>query len=382
MKRLVQIVPHYSPPYVGGMEMRARDRAHWLANSGWAVEILTSSGLTYPHTVEEGKPTGGTPTGGTPTVRYLRSREIAHTPIIFSLPAALAKMPKDSVVHLEAALAFSPEVTAFICKLRKMPYVVRHALDTEGHTKLRDALLRLYQRAVLTWVYRGAALVIVLTPDDIPLVTGKYGIAWEKIRVIPNATTLTPAESHKTTPHEPFRLLFAGRVAMQKNVPLLLRSLRRFLDTYALPVHLDIAGDGDDMPQVRRLISELSLAEHVDLKGFVHGQQLEELYESVDALVLTSTRETFGQVMLEAMTKGLPVIASNINCVRTIVADGTSGLLADLDEQSFAGAIYRLVAEDGLYEKLSRGALDGAKGYSMAATMDSYVAAYAQAKRP
>jgi glycosyltransferase involved in cell wall biosynthesis len=169
---------------------------------------------------------------------------------------------------------------------------------------------------------------------------------------------------------------------MQKNVPLLLRSLRRFLDAYALPVHLDIAGDGDDMPRVRRLISELSLAEHVDLKGFVHGQQLEELYESVDALVLTSTRETFGQVMLEAMTKGLPVIASDINCVRTIVADGTSGLLADLDEQSFASAIHRLVAEDGLYEKLSRGALDRAKGYSMAATMDSYVAAYAQARRP
>lgn len=377
MKRLVQIAPHYSPPYVGGMEMRARDRADWLASSGWAVEILTSSGLTYPHTVAEGKPTGGTL-----TVRYLRSREIAHTPIIFSLPVAMAKVPKDSVVHMEAALAFSPEVAAFICKLRKIPYVVRQALETEGHTKLRDALLRLYQRTILTRVYRGAALVIVLTPDDIPLVTDKYGVARERVRVIPNATTLTPAQSHRTAPHEPFRLLFAGRVAMQKNLPLLLRSLRRFLDTYALPVHLDIAGDGDGMPQVRRLISELSLAEHVDLLGFVHGQELEALYESADALVLPSTRESFGIVLLEAMTKGTPVIASNIKCVRTIVADGTSGLLADLDEQSFASAIYRLVTEDGLYEKLSRGALEAAQSYSMAATMDSYLAAYAECQRP
>lgn len=376
MKRLVQIVPYYSPPYVGGMEMRAADRADWLASSGWAVETLTSSGLTYPHTVTEEKSTGGKL-----IVRYLRSREVAHTPIIFSLAAALAKVPKDSVVHIEAALAFSPEVAAFICKRRKMPYVVRFALDTEGHTKFRDALLRSYQRTVFRWVYRGAALVIVLTPADIPLVTGKYGIARDKIRVIPNATTVAPAESHRTAPGEPFRLLFVGRVAMQKNVPLLLRSLRRFLDTHALPVHLDIAGDGEDMPQVRRLISELSLREHVDLLGFVRGKELEELYESADALVLTSTRETFGQVMLEAMTKGVPVIASNIGCVRTIVADGTSGLLAELDEQSFASAIYRLVAEDGLYEKLSRGALDGAASYSMAATMDSYVAAYAEVER-
>ena len=377
MKRLVQIAPHYSPPYVGGMEMRARDRADWLASSGWVVDILTSSGLTYPHTVAESRPTGGKL-----TVRYLRSREVAHTPIIFSLAAAMAKVPKDSVVHMEAALAFSPEVAALICRLRKMPYVVRLALDTEGHTKLRDALLRLYQRTVLKWVYRGAALVIVLTPDDIAPLTDKYGVARDRIRVIPNATTLEPAQSHRAAPHDPFRLLFAGRVAMQKNLPLLLRALRRFLDTYGVPVRLDVAGDGDDMPQVRRLISELSLHEHVRLMGFVQGRELEELYESVDALVLPSRSESFGIVMLEAMTKGVPVIASNIRCVRTIVADGTSGLLADLDEQSFASAIHRLVSEDGLYEKLSRGALDAAKSYSMAATMDSYVAAYAECQRP
>jgi len=358
------------------MEMRARDRADWLASSGWVVDILTSSGLTYPHTVAESRPTGGKL-----TVRYLRSREVAHTPIIFSLAAAMAKVPKDSVVHMEAALAFSPEVAAFICRLRKMPYVVRLALDTEGHTKLRDALLRLYQRTVLKWVYRGAALVIVLTPDDIAPLTDKYGVARDRIRVIPNATTLEPAQLHRAAPHDPFRLLFAGRVAMQKNLPLLLRALRRFLDTYGVPVRLDVAGDGDDMPQVRRLISELSLHEHVRLMGFVQGRELEELYESVDALVLPSRSESFGIVMLEAMTKGVPVIASNIRCVRTIVADGTSGLLADLDEQSFASAIHRLVSEDGLYEKLSRGALDAAKSYSMAATMDSYVAAYAECQQ-
>lgn len=372
MKRLVQIVPHYSPPYVGGMEMRARDRAQWLARSGWQVQVLTSSGLTHPHTV----------TDGNLTTRYLRSREVAHTPVIFSLPFALAKMPKDSVVHVEAAIALSPEVTALVCKLRRMPYVVRLALDTQGHTKFRQALLRLYQRTMLKWVYRGAALIIVLTPDDIPPLTGKYRVDATRIRVIPNATTVAPAASHRTAPHEPFRLLFVGRVAMQKNVPLLLRSLRRFLDVYALPARLDIAGDGDDMPQVLRLISELSLQDHVDLKGFVHGQELDELYENSDALVLSSTRETFGQVMLEAMTKAMPVIASNIRCVRTIVADGTNGLLADLDEQSFASAIFRLVTEQGLYEKLSRGALEAAKSYRMAATMDSYVAAYAQVQRP
>ena len=132
MSRLVQVLPHYSPPYVGGMEMRARDRAERLAADGWVVETLTSSGQAYPHTV----------TAPNLIVRYLRSVEVAHTPIIFALPVALARVRADSVIHLESALAFSPEVAAAVCGLRRLPYVVRVALDSEGHSRARDAAIQ------------------------------------------------------------------------------------------------------------------------------------------------------------------------------------------------------------------------------------------------
>src|SRR5262245_16770084 len=138
MPRLVQVLSHYSPPYVGGMEMRARDRAERLASEGWIVETLTSSGQTHPHTV----------TDGNLTVRYLRSWEIAHTPVIFGLPLALMRVPADSAVQVEAALAYSPEVTALVCGLRRMPYIIRVALDSAGHSKLRNALLSSYQRII------------------------------------------------------------------------------------------------------------------------------------------------------------------------------------------------------------------------------------------
>jgi glycosyltransferase involved in cell wall biosynthesis len=365
-KRLVQVLPHYNPPYVGGMELRARDRAEGLAGLGWAVETLTSSGLTYPHTVRSGDL----------TIRYLRSRELAHTPLIFALPLALLRVPRDSVIHLDTALAFTPEVTALVARLRRMPYVVRVALDSAGHSPVRDRLLGFYQRTVLKQVYRHAALVIVLTPDDIGLVTEKYGVDPARVRVIPNATGFSPAASPRVKPHDPFRLLFVGRVDLQKNVPLLLRSLRRLLDTCESPVHLDLAGDGEEMPLARKLISELGLTEHVTLRGFVTGASLEELYESADALVLTSTREAFGQVTLEAMTKALPVVASDIRCVRTIVLDGVTGFLAELDERAFAAALHRLITEDGWYQKLSAGALENSRRYSMAATIAAYAAAY------
>jgi glycosyltransferase involved in cell wall biosynthesis len=366
MKRLVQVLPRYSPPYVGGMEMRARDRAEWLAARGWVVETLTSAGQTYPHTVADGNL----------ITRYLKSWEVAHTPVIFGLPAALRKVPRDSVIHLETALAYSPEITAVVCRLRRMPYVIRVALDSAGHSRLRNVALATYQRTILRWVYRHAARVIVLTPDDVPLVTQKYRVDPGRVLVIPNATNLAPARSPRDRPHAPFRLLFVGRVEMQKNVPLLLRSLRRVIDSSPLPVHLDIAGDGEEMPAVRSLIADLSLAEHVSLRGFVTGADLEDLYQAADVLVLTSTRETFGQVILEAMTKGLPVIASNIRCVRTIVTDGTSGLLADLSAESFAAALLRVASDAEFYAKLSAGALENASHYSMPATVSAYASVY------
>ncbi len=368
MRHLVQVVPYYNPPHVGGMEMRARDRAERLSRLGWQVETLTSSEQTRPHVV----------TDGNLVVRYLRSREVAHTPIMFALPLALARVPAGSVIQVETAIAFAPEITALMCKLRGLAYIARVPLDTSGHTKLRDALLALYKKTVLAWVYRNAGLVIVLTPDDVATMTRKYGVAAQRIRVIPNATSFAPITAPRRAGHDPLRLLFAGRVAIQKNLPLLLRSLRHYVGTYGPAVHLDLVGDGEDMPLIRKMIDDLSLTSLVTLHGYVTGPDLERAYERADAFVMTSTNESFPQVLLEAMAKGLPVVAGDIQGVRTVVDDGVTGLLVDLTPDSFADAFHRLVTERALYADLSAGALKKADQYSWDATIDGYQAAYAE----
>ena len=366
MKRLAQIVSYYNPPHVGGMEMRARERAERLAKKGWFVETLTSAERTYPHTV----------TNEHLTVRYLKSREIAHTPIMPALPLAMMKIPRDSAVQVEMAMAYCPEITALICKLRRMPYIARVPGTPPGHSKLRDALLAFYQGTALRWAYKNASLVIVLTEDDVALVTERYHVDARRIRVIANGTDFTPLASPRPGFQDPFRLLFTGRVAMQKNIPLLLESLRHFIDAYSLPIHLDLVGDGEDMPRVEQTIAELSLQEHVNLKGYVTGKELESLYEQADAFVMTSTHESFPQVLLEAMAKGLPIVASNIHGVRTVVEHGTTGLLVDLKKTAFAAAFHRVITEHGLYQSLSRGSLEAAARYDWDMTIEKYTGVY------
>lgn len=366
MKKLVQIVSYYNPPHVGGMEIRARERAERLAEAGWTVETITSSEQTHPHTVAR----------GSVVVRYLKSWEIARTPILFSLPIALLRIPKDSVVQVETAIAYVPEVTALMCKLRGMPYIARMPLDSTGHSGVRVLLLTWYQKTVLRWVFKNAARVIVLTEDDASLAIQKYEVDPRRIRIIPNGTDFAQMTSPRTSFGDQFRLLFVGRVAMQKNVPLLLESLRHFIDVYSSAIRLDLVGDGEDMQRVRMLITELSLQDHVTLKGYVTGSDLEQLFEQADALVLSSTRETFPQVILEAMSKGLPVVAGNIRSIRTVVTDGDTGLLVDLAKESLADAFHRLMTQDGLYERLSAGSLERAKSYSWGATIAAYTTLY------
>ena len=163
---------------------------------------------------------------------------------------------------------------------------------------------------------------------------------------------------------------------MQKNIPLLLESLRLFINTYSLPIHLNLVGDGEDMPRVKQTITDLSLQEHVDLKGYVTGKELESLYEQADAFVMTSTHESFPQVLLEAMAKGLPIVASNIHGVRTVVEHGTTGLLVDVKKTAFAAAFHRLITENRLYQKLSRGSLEAAAKYDWDMTIEKYTGVY------
>lgn len=366
MKELVQIVSYYNPPHLGGMEIRARERAERLAATGWTVLTLTSSEQTHPHTV----------TTGRTVVRYLKSWEVARTPILFSLPVELLRIPASSVVQVETAIAYIPEVTALLCKLRGMPYIARMPLDSGGHGKLRSLLLTWYQKTVLRWVFKNAARVIVLADDDADLTVQKYGVDPQRIRRIPNGTDFAPLASPRHSFGDPFRLLSVGRVAMQKNIPLLIESLRHFIDHYPFAVKLDLVGDGEDMERVRKLVSDLALHQHVSFRGYVSGANLERLYEEADALVLSSSHETFPQVILEAMAKGLPVVAGNIHNIRTVVADGTTGLLVDLTKEELADAFHRLITETGLHEKLSAGSLEQAKSYSWDATIEAYAAVY------
>jgi len=117
-------------------------------------------------------------------------------------------------------------------------------------------------------------------------------------------------------------LLYVGRVAMEKDIDVLLKGYTEIYSQYNDRVSLIITGDGPELARCKR-----SFPKNTIFTGFKKGAELAGIYASCDIFVFPSPTETFGNVVLEAMASGLPVIAANAGGVKDTVKDRINGLL-------------------------------------------------------
>jgi glycosyltransferase involved in cell wall biosynthesis len=116
-------------------------------------------------------------------------------------------------------------------------------------------------------------------------------------------------------------LLYVGRISIEKDLDILCSSYLDIQKKYGEHVSLVITGDG---PYLKKLKS--MLPKDVIYTGYKKGKQLAEIYASCDIFLCPSSTETFGNVVLEAMTSGLPVIGANAGGVGEIIEDRYNGL--------------------------------------------------------
>lgn len=145
-------------------------------------------------------------------------------------------------------------------------------------------------------------------------------------------------------------LIYVGRIAPEKDIATLMAAMRLLPESVAAAVHLLVVGDGPLLPELRA-----SAPANVTFAGSRHGDELAELYASSDIFVFPSATETFGNVVLEAMASGLPVIAADAGGPRELVVPGRSGTLFDPQQPAaMAEAICRLAGQPELRLAMGR----------------------------
>lgn len=189
-----------------------------------------------------------------------------------------------------------------------------------------------------------------------------------KIDVIHNG--VAPASPRALTDRTPVRLGVVSRLDHAKGVDVVLRAL---VDVPGAV--LVVAGDGPERGALEALARELHVDDRVEFRGWL---ATEECFDDLDAFVLGSRNEALSMSMLEAMQRGLPVVATDVGGLGEAVVDGVNGLLVPVgDAPALAHALRRLVGDGDLRRRLGAAGLERARReFTAEAMARSYVALY------
>ena len=171
---------------------------------------------------------------------------------------------------------------------------------------------------------------------------------WGKLHIVhcgvdPGRYDPAPREG---APH----LLFVGRLAAVKGVPVLFEALQR-LDIPGLRVTL--IGDGPERAGLEREVAERGLSDVVEFAGYRNQTEVAEALREADALVLPSFAEGVPVVLMEAMASARPVVTTRIAGVPELVEHGVSGrLVPPGDVDALAEALREVLCDAGLRARM------------------------------
>ena len=282
----------------------------------------------------------------------VRVVKLESSRLIFSLPALARYLKKEQPPVLISALEDTNMVALWAKKLAGVSTQVivtvhNHLSCAAKHTtKLKHQLTPQFVKWFYPWADTIVAVSQGVAEDLIEM-----GLPIEKIKAIYNPI-VTPELSKKFEefvdhswflPGEPPVILGVGRLEPQKDFPTLLHAFAKVRQQQR--VRLMILGEGGERAHLESLAQELGLTEDVVFPGFVANPHAYMALASV--LVLSSAWEGFGNVLVEAMAAGTPVVSTDCESgPAEILANGQYGkLVAVGDREAIAKAIAQTLEE-------------------------------------
>ena len=260
----------------------------------------------------------------------------------------------------EADLFHYFDVTGPVLSPRR-PFVatIHDVAFVHGVARRRDA----YKKQLYPWAIRRATALVAVSQFAKDEAVRHFAADPDKIAVVHSGPGLFSRIDRASPPADAAEtplLVYVGNLGGNKTLPLLVRAFQRA----DVQTRLVLAGRvRGSLAELERAIDSGPRSHQVELRRDVPDAEVIRLYRSAVALVLPSTYEGFGFTALEAMACGCPVLESDIPALREVSGSGAL-LLPPTDEEAWATAIRRIVADEGLRQELRRRGAETVARYS------------------
>ena len=205
------------------------------------------------------------------------------------------------------------------------------------------------------------AAQVIVTSQSAKQDVMKFGVQEEIIHVVYPTVSVKGDGILKTEFHS--NLLFIANIEPRKGLDVLIKALSLIKD---ITFHLDVVGRHDInvkyFQQIQKLINQYGLESKIQFHGQKTGTALKELFQKADIFVFPSRQETFGIVLLEAISFGLPIVASVIPSTCELIKDNENGILFPVnDSKGLADALRTLLTNPELRKRLAKANLERSK---------------------
>jgi glycosyltransferase involved in cell wall biosynthesis len=354
-------------PYTSGITNYVEINKRFLELAGHEVFVFTFGDLEY----EDGEP------------RVIRSHGVPLADSGFYLSTRYSRAAKQLLQTMDIVHVHHPFLSGRLalryCRLLHIPIVytnhTRYDLYAQTYMPIMPEEMSLGILQAYMPSFCNAVQLVVAPSAGMEKVLRQLNVDG-KIEVVPNGVDLKNFIEAKPLSRAEFGykendilLVYAGRIALEKNIPLLLKSFAGIAQ--AIPnVQLMLIGGGVQMyeEEIRNLIGEMDLNQRVRMTGKIEYDKLPAYLAMCNVFVTASVTEVHPLSVIEAMGAGLPVMGIHSVGVGDTVVDGVTGLLSTHDLSAFTAKLTRLCLDPSLRTQLGISARKASTTYAIERT--------------
>lgn len=304
-----------------------------------------------------------------PKIPFLKAKTYKHQ-LLKSYNRIIKEFGKPDIIH--AHVSYPAGYGAMLLSEElKIPYIV-----TEHATFFSEILMGRHKKFTKKVLDKADKYIAVSSPLKNKIIEAGRS----NCKVIPNFIDFEKFnksnESKKKSNDDKFNLINVSLMTDKKGIVFLLKSLKQLVENFNYSnIHLNLVGDGPKKNEYEKLAKELNIIDFCTFYGMVENDKVADLMNKSKALVISSKKETFGVVGIEAMAAGLPVVATICGGPEDYVTSTTGVLVEKENVSELSKGIKRLIDNYSSYDSKTI-KLYVKKNFSKEAVTKEYIKLY------